>query len=70
MSESQILNEFHTLPDELKKEVGDFISFLKTQSRKPKAAELRERKFGALKGKIKMAYDFDAPLDEFKEYME
>ena len=26
--------------------------------------------FGALKGKIWMAPDFDAPLDDFKEYME
>ncbi|GHU52739.1 hypothetical protein FACS1894132_03090 [Clostridia bacterium] len=25
--------------------------------------------FGTLKGKIWMADDFDAPLDEFKEYM-
>lgn len=25
--------------------------------------------FGRLKGKIKMADDFDAPLDDFKEYM-
>jgi len=26
--------------------------------------------FGRLKGKIKMSPDFDAPLSEFKEYME
>lgn len=28
------------------------------------------RGFGALKGKIWIAPDFDAPLDDFKEYME
>ena len=27
------------------------------------------RGFGALKGKIWMAPDFDAPLDDFKDYM-
>jgi hypothetical protein len=26
-------------------------------------------KFGRLKGKIRMADDFNAPLDDFKEYM-
>lgn len=26
--------------------------------------------FGALKGKIRMAPDFDEPLEDFKEYME
>ncbi len=28
-----------------------------------------ERLFGTIKGKIKMAPDFDTPLDELKEYM-
>lgn len=27
------------------------------------------RGFGALKGKIRMSEDFDAPLEEFEEYM-
>ncbi|QEK53342.1 DUF2281 domain-containing protein [Pedobacter aquae] len=26
-------------------------------------------KFGELKGKIKISNDFDAPIDDFKEYM-
>ena len=30
----------------------------------------RLRGFGCLKGKIEMAPDFDAPIDDFKEYME
>ena len=28
------------------------------------------RGFGALKGKIRMAPDFDEPLEDFREYME
>ena len=30
---------------------------------------LKEREFGCLKGQIWMADDFDAPLDDFKDYM-
>lgn len=34
----------------------------------PRAGSLKG--FGALKGKLGMAPDFDEPLDDFKEYME
>ena len=30
----------------------------------------RESAFGCMRGQFKMAEDFDAPLDDFKEYME
>lgn len=32
--------------------------------------ERRKRQFGSAKGLMTMAPDFDAPLDDFKEYME
>jgi addiction module RelB/DinJ family antitoxin len=35
---------------------------------KPKMS--RESVFGCMHGQFKMADDFDAPLDDFKEYME
>jgi hypothetical protein len=38
----------------------------------PKTAEQerkKEREFGCLKGQIWMADDFDAPLEDFKDYM-
>jgi addiction module RelB/DinJ family antitoxin len=35
---------------------------------KPKMS--REAVFGCMRGQFKMADDFDAPLDDFKEYME
>jgi hypothetical protein len=38
----------------------------------PKAAppeQLKERKFGCAKGEFWMADDFDAPLEDFKDYM-
>lgn len=36
----------------------------------PQDSAPKKRKAGLLKGKIKMSDDFDAPLDEMKEYME
>ena len=36
----------------------------------PAKTELKkEREFGCLKGQIWMADDFDAPLEDFKDYM-
>ena len=34
----------------------------------PSALPKIERKFGSAKGLIKMADDFDAPIDDFREY--
>ena len=36
----------------------------------PHIVKRRKRQFGSAKGLIAMAPDFDAPLDEFKEYTE
>lgn len=38
---------------------------MKAATRKAK----KERELGKYKGKIKMSEDFNAPLDDFKEYM-
>jgi hypothetical protein len=59
--------DINSLPKHLRKEVADFIDYLKQKnlrSDKPK-----KREFGFAKGKIKLASDFDKPLDEFKDYM-
>ncbi len=36
----------------------------------PLSLPQRRRKAGSAKGLVKMADDFDAPLEDFKEYME
>ncbi len=36
----------------------------------PRALKARRRQFGSARGLISMAPDFDAPLEEFREYME
>lgn len=67
MTDIQLYTQISSLPADLKKEVSDFVEFLK-QKAKPKT-RLRKRQLGAAKGLIVMSPDFDEPLDDFKEYM-
>lgn len=67
MTDLQLYTQISTLPADLKKEVSDFVEFLK-QKRKV-GRKLKERKPGVAKGLIKMSSDFDEPLEDFKEYM-
>lgn len=67
MNNISLYNKINSLPDNLKREVLDFVEFLQTKSKKEVSP--KPRTFGSLKGKIKMAEDFDAPLEDFKEYM-
>lgn len=67
MNGLSIYTKFEGLPSNLKQEVSDFIDFLvqKSVSKNRKVVPT----FGSAKGKIKMAPDFDAPLEDFKDYM-
>ena len=67
MTQFALQTEINSLPAHLKNEVEDFVAFLKSKNRI--TFNLKEREFGFAKGKIKLAKDFDAPLDEFKDYM-
>lgn len=68
MSSADLFVKIESLPSELKKEVEAFIDGL--LKRKPKMEPLRKViPFGKFKGKVRMADDFDAPLDDLKDYM-
>ena len=67
MTDLQLYTELSTLPPDLKKEVQDFIKFLKKKSETQKP--LSKRKFGYAKGFFKMHDDFNTPLEDFKDYM-
>ena len=67
MSDVQLYNKIASLPEDLKKQVADFVEYLETKSRTK--AEKKQRKFGYAKGFFKMSEDFDEPLDDFKDYM-
>ena len=75
-----LLNKYACLPQNLQREVLDFVDFLvdKYQETKPSPKkekrtispwEKRKSNFGSAKGLIIMGDDFDQPPDDFKEYM-
>lgn len=66
MTTTILYSKINNLPPSMLKEVDDFVEFLKTKQKKDK---IKERKFGCAKGLIVMHEDFDAPLEDFKEYM-
>lgn len=66
MTTTMLYTKINNLPPAMIKEVDDFVEFLKTKQKKGK---VKERKFGCARGLILMHDDFDAPLEDFKEYM-
>ncbi len=70
MIEQTLIQEIHTLPESLKQEVLHFVQFLKQKQQGATETKKRQpRKAGSAKGEIIMADDFDAPLEDFAEYM-
>lgn len=67
MNNLSLYNKINSLPENLKKEVQDFVELLQTKVKKE--VRKKPRVFGSLKGKIKMTDDFDAPIEDFKDYM-
>jgi len=74
METNILIEKVEKLPAPLKKEVEDFVDFLifKNESQdKQQSNEKNLSGFGSGKGIFgKMADDFDAPLDEMKQYMQ
>ncbi len=68
MTDFQLYNQITNLPPDLKKEVADFVEFLKLKKNK-EPLKIKERGFGCAKGLFIMSPDFDEPLEDFKEYM-
>jgi hypothetical protein len=71
MTSLSLYTKLEALPSELKEEAKLFIEKLLEKTKKyPKSKkQLTKREYGCLKGKIHLSEDFDAPLDEFNEYM-
>ncbi len=74
-----LMQETKGLSDDAIMEVVRFIRFMKLETMivpmESGAAPMAQngkpllRRSGALKGQIRMTGDFDAPLDDFREYM-
>ena len=77
--ETAILNNVEKLPDSLKQAIFYYTEFLVSRYAKETNAEIQTSSetekspkrggFGIWKGKIWMADDFDAPLEDFQDYM-
>ena len=68
MSFEEVIQKYKQLSPEGKQQVDNLLKQLTAQT----TANEDEKKFplfGALKGKIKIAPDFDEPLEDFKDYM-
>ena len=76
MATSDEYIQLSSLPENIRKQVLNYIEFLMEQrEEKPasadgsEAARLKKRPIGLMTGKIRMSDDLDAPLDDFKDYM-
>lgn len=64
MSDLQLYTQISSLPANLKKEVSDFVKFLKQKNKVTR--KIKERKPGIAKGRIKILPSFDEPIENFK----
>lgn len=70
MKTLELFSQIQTLPEPLQQEVADFVAFLHFKQEKVNAPSNRPKPvFGSAKGMFKLADDFDAPLEDFAEYM-
>lgn len=67
MTTTKLSLEINSLPLNLRQEVEDFVAFLKTKNQDKQ--KLKTREFGFAKNKIKLADDFDEPLEMFNKYI-
>jgi Protein of unknown function (DUF2281) len=65
-----IAQKVSSLPNEKQTEVLDFVEFLEQKEQAASNVKLNQpRQFGSAKGMIRIAKDFDEPLEDFEEYM-
>lgn len=70
MTDELILSRLYQLPEALKKEVLHYIGFLqKKHVDQAQSVVHKKRQFGSTKNKYKLSTDFNAPLEDFKDYM-
>jgi NADP-dependent 3-hydroxy acid dehydrogenase YdfG len=68
MKDIQLYNKISTLPANLKREVADFVDFLRTKVNKKKI-RIKERTPGLAKGQIIVHDNFDDPIEGFEPYI-
>lgn len=68
LNDQQILTDLHSLSPEKQLKVIKYIRLLK-QDEVLVDRETAKRPFGVIAGKSRMAEDFNAPLEDFRDYM-
>lgn len=72
MIPSQLIDTIDRLPSDLQTEVLHYAQYLAaqiSQSSNPEQTPTKYRQAGTLQGMFTMADDFDAPLEDLKDYM-
>ena len=72
MTIETLIQEAQGTSEEILDKVIRYLKYLKKEAEgknvsKPEGQ--KQRPYGIYRGQIKMSEDFDAPLDDFKEYM-
>jgi len=72
LSESALLQQYNSFPQELQLAVSAYIELLSEKYNKliNTTPEKKKRQFGGLEGKIKVPADFNEPIVDFDEYMQ
>ncbi len=70
MSTADFFLKVNSLPADMRKELMDFLESLLRRKKPGQEPPKRGGVPGLAKGRIVIADDFDAPLDDFKPYME
>ena len=70
MTTALIEQKLASIPQEYLDEVAVFLDFLSYRIQKSEAQNQNIKRMpGIMKGEVYMSDDFDAPLDDFKEYI-
>jgi hypothetical protein len=66
----ELQQRINSIPQKYFDEVINFLAYVQHKAQQEaKTAPLKERVFGCSKGKYRMSDDFDAPLEDFRDYM-
>jgi hypothetical protein len=68
MANFLLYSKFSNLPQNLRKEVEDFIDFL-TSKNKQNSTKPTKPKFGSATGSFKMKKNFNDSIDDFKDFL-
>jgi len=66
MSSADLFVKIASLPSDLRKELIDFLEYFLQRKKQPKEPRKRGGVPGLAKGRVVVADDFDAPLDDLQ----